>query len=169
MANVKFANAAGKYQDDTARHDLIHYMTQHKKTPNHITGFSHGDISTAADQMAHTAQSFGKDHGVRIYHFIITFAPGDINGMEYILYAANEITRILGQRHEIAYAVHEDTRIPHIHFAFNPVSFLDGYKYHGGKEEFKELMDMLRGVMRFIGLFTFYRVKNRGDEINGNE
>ena len=116
MANVKFANAAGKYQDDTARHDLIHYMTQHKKTPNHITGFSHGDISTAADQMAHTAQSFGKDHGVRIYHFIITFAPGDINGMEYILYAANEITRILGQRHEIAYAVHEDTRIPHIHF-----------------------------------------------------
>ena len=34
MANVKFVNAAGKYQDDTARHDLIHYMTQRKKTPN---------------------------------------------------------------------------------------------------------------------------------------
>ena len=164
MANVKFVNAAGKYQDDTARHDLIHYMTQHKKTPNHITGFSHGDISTAADQMAHTAQSFGKDHGVRIYHFIITFAPCDINGMEYILYAANEITRILGQRHEIAYAVHEDTRIPHIHFAFNPVSFVDGYKYHGGKDEFKELMDTLREVMRFIGVFTFYKVKSKPNE-----
>lgn len=164
MANVKFVNAAGKYQDDTARHDLIHYMTQRKKTPNHITGFSHGDISTAADQMTQTAQSFGKDHGVRIYHFIISFALGDINCMEYILYAANEITRILGQRHEIAYAVHEDTRIPHIHFAFNPVSFVDGYKYHGGKEEFKELMDMLRGVMRFIGVFTFYKVKSKPNE-----
>lgn len=169
MANVKFVNAAGKYQDDTARHDLIHYMTQRKKTPNHITGFSHGDISTAADQMTQTARSFGKDQGIRIYHFIITFAPGDVNSIEYILYAANEITRLLGQRNEIAYAVHEDTRIPHIHFAFNPVSFVDGYKYHGGKEEFKELMDMLRGVMKFIGVFTFYRVKNRGDEINGNE
>lgn len=169
MANVKFVNAAGKYQDDTARHDLIHYMTQRKKIPNHIVGFSHGDISNAADQMTQTARSFGKDQGVRIYHFIITFAPGDVNDIEYILYAANEISRLLSQRHEIAYAVHEDTRIPHIHFAFNPVSFLDGYKYHGGKEEFKELMDMLRGVMRFIGVFTFYRVKNRGDEINGNE
>ena len=169
MANVKFVNAAGKYQDDTARYDLIHYMTQRKKIPNHIVGFSHGDISNAADRMTQTARSFGKDQGVRIYHFIITFAPGDVNDIEYIIYAANEITRIMGQRHEIAYAVHEDTRIPHIHFAFNPVSFVDGYKYHGGKEEFKELMDTLRGVMRFIGVFTFYRVKNRGDEINGNE
>ena len=169
MANVKFANAAGKYQDDTARHDLIQYMTQHKKTPNHIVGFSHGDISTAADQMAHTARSFGKDQGVRIYHFIIAFAPGDVNGMEYILYAANEITRILGQSHETAYAVHEDTRIPHIHFAFNPVSFVDGYRYHGGKEEFKELMDMLRGVMKFIGVYTFFRAKYEHSEDHGEE
>lgn len=159
MANVKFANAAGKYQDDTARHDLVDYITQRKKTPNHIVSFSHGDISQAADQMTQTARSFGKDQGVRIYHFIITFAPGDINGMEYIIYAANEITRLIGQRHEIAYAVHENTRIPHIHFVFNPVSYVDGYKYHGGKQEFRELMDMLRGVMKFIGVFTFYRVK----------
>lgn len=158
MANVKFVNAAGNYQDDTARHDLIHYMTQRKKIPNHIVGFSHGDISNAAAQMTQTARSFGKDQGIRIYHFIITFAPGDVNGIEYILYAANEITRILGQRHETAYAVHEDTRIPHIHFAFNPVSFVDGYRYHGGKEEFKELMNTLRGVMRFIGVYRFYRV-----------
>ena len=167
MANVKFANAASKYQDDTARHDLIHYMTQHKKTPNHIVGFSHGDISTAADLMTQTAQSFGKDQGVRIYHFIITFAPGDVNGIEYILYAANEITHLLGQRHETAYAVHEDTQFPHIHFAFNPVSFVDGHRYHGGKEEFKELMDMLRGVMRFIGVYRFYLVKHLVNEENG--
>lgn len=163
MANIKFVNAAGKYQDDTARHDLIHYMTQRKKIPNHIVGFSHGDISNAADQMTQTARSFGKDQDVQIYHFIIAFAPGDVNGMDYILYAANEITRLFGQRHEIACAVHEDTRIPHIHFAFNPVSFVDGYKYHGGKEEFKELMDTLRGVMRFIGVFAFYRVKKVAD------
>lgn len=166
MANVKFVNAAGKYRDDTARHDLIHYMTQRKKTPNHIVGFSHGDISNAANQMTQTARSFGKDQGVRIYHFIITFAPGDVNDIEYILYAANEITRLLGQRHEIAYAVHEDTRIPHIHFAFNPVSFVNGYRYHGGKEEFKDLMDTLRGVMRFIGVFAFYRVKKNDTQID---
>ena len=169
MANVKFVNAAGKYQDDTVRHDLIHYMTQHKKTPNHITGFSHGDISTAADQMTQTARSFGKDQGVRIYHFIITFAPGDVNGMEYILYAANEITRLLGQRHETAYAVHEDTRIPHIHFAFNPVSYVDGYKYHGGKQEFYDLMDTLREVMRFIRVYKFFKVKYEPNVADGNE
>ena len=105
------------------------------------------------DQMTQTARSFGKDQGVRIYHFIISFAPGDINCMEYILYAANEITRNLAQRHETAYAVHEDTRIPHIHFAFNPVSYVDGYKYHGGKQEFQELMDLLKGVMNYIGVY----------------
>ena len=169
MANVKFVNAAGKYQDDTARHDLIHYMTQHKKTPNHIVGFSHGDISNAADRMTQTARSFGKDQGVRIYHFIISFAPGDVNGMEYILYAANEITRILGQRHETAYAVHEDTTIPHIHFVFNPVSFVDGYKYHGGKQEFQELMETLRDVMSFIGVYRFFRAKLEPHGANENE
>ena len=169
MANVKFVNAAGKYQDDNARHDLIHYMTQRKKIPNHIIGFSHGDIVNAADLMTQTARSFGKDQGVRIYHFIITFAPGDVNDIEYILYAANEITRLLGQRHEIAYAVHEDTRIPHIHFAFNPVSFVDGYKYHGGKQEFKELMDMLKGVINFIGAYAFFRAKYEPDRENPHE
>lgn len=169
MANVKFVNAAGKYQDDTARHDLIHYITQRKKIPNHIVCFSHGDISNAADQMTQTARFFGKDQGIRIYHFIITFSPGDIRGLEYILYAANEITRILGQHHEVAYAVHEDTKIPHIHFAFNPVSFVDGNKYHGGKQEFQELMNTLREVMRFIGVFTFFRVKNRCDEMDPYE
>ena len=169
MANVKFVNAAGKYQDDTARHDLIHYITQRKKTHNHIVSLSHGDISLAANQMTQTAQSFGKDQGVRIYHFIITFAPGDINGMEYVIYAANEITRLIGQRHEIVYAVHEDTQIPHIHFAFNPVSYVDGYKYHGGKEEFKEIMNILRRVMNFIGAFKFYRVRHVVDNVNNNE
>ena len=169
MANVKFVNAAGKYQDDTARHDLIHYITQHKKTPNHIVSFSHGDISLAANQMTQTARSFGKDQGVRIYHFIITFAPGDINGMEYVIYAANEITRIIGQRHEIVYAVHEDTRIPHIHFAFNPVSYVDGYKYHGGKQEFQELLDLLKGVMNYIGVYEFFRVKNVRNVENADE
>ena len=84
MANVKFANAAGKYQDDDARHDLVDYITQRKKTPNHIVSFSHGDISQAADQMTQTARSFGKDQGVRSYHFIISFAPGDINCMVFL-------------------------------------------------------------------------------------
>lgn len=159
MANVKFVNAAGKYQDDTARHDVIHYLTQRRKIPNHIVGSSHGDIAQAADRMTRNARSFGKDQGVRIYHFIITFAAGDIRGLEYILYAADEITRIIGQRYEIVYAVHEDTRIPHIHFAFNPVSFVDGYKYHGGKEEFRELMEKLTKVMNFVGVYRFFRVK----------
>ena len=36
MANVKFANAAGKYQDDTARHDLVDYITQRKKTLSNL-------------------------------------------------------------------------------------------------------------------------------------
>ena len=159
MANVKIVNAAGKYQDDNARHDLIHYVTQGRKVPNHIVGFSHGDIAQAADRMTRTARSFGKNQGVRICHFIITFAPDDVRGLEYILYAADEITRIIGQRHEIAYAVHEDTHIPHIHFAFNPVSFVDGYKYHGGKAEFRELMEKLTKVMHFIGVYRFFRVK----------
>lgn len=26
MANINFANTAGKYQDDTAHHDLLHYI-----------------------------------------------------------------------------------------------------------------------------------------------
>ena len=159
MATVKFVAAAGKYQDDDARHDLIHYMIQKSKTPNHIINFSHGDISQAADQMTNTAKAWNKDAGVRICHFIISFAPGDINSMECMIYAANEIMRLLSQRHEIAYAVHEDTRIPHIHFAFNPVSYIDGYKYHGGKQEFKELMETLREVMKFIGVYQFFRVK----------
>ena len=41
-------------------------------------------ISAAADQMTQTARSFGKDQGVQIYHFIISFAPGDINCMVFL-------------------------------------------------------------------------------------
>jgi hypothetical protein len=46
---------------------------------------------------------------------------------------------------------------------------VDGYKYHGGKQEFRELRETLREVMRFIGVFTFYRVKYVGCAENTHE
>lgn len=159
MATVKFLNAAGKYDDPAAREDVIRYITQKVKTPSGYIGASGVDIPYAAQQMQEVAASFKKDNKIRIRHFVVSFYRN-----EFITpYKANMIASMiaveLGRIYQCVYAVHEDTYNIHVHFVFNPVSFVNGYKYSGTKEEHKALKELIANHVKSMGISIFYEVK----------
>lgn len=72
---------------------------------------------------------------------------------------ASMIAKELGRVYQCVYAVHEDTDQVHFHFAFNPVSFINGYKYSGTKGEHKELKQKIEKCVKAMGIHILYEVK----------
>lgn len=71
---------------------------------------------------------------------------------------ANEVAHIADQvaghysdRHQIVYAVHEDTDHPHAHFVMNQVSFRDGRHYYGTKQDYYAFQEHIKKILRPYG------------------
>lgn len=126
MATVKFLNAAGKYDDPGARHDVIRYILQPIKTPSGLVIGCPMEPAMAAAQMQAVAQNFRKDNKVRIRHFVISFYRTEQLNLQQLDALAEDVCREIGREYQIVCALHEDTLTPHIHFVFNPVSYVDG-------------------------------------------
>ena len=85
---------------------------------------------SAHREMMETKRRWRKTDGVQGYHFIQSFAPGEVTleqaheiGMEF----AN---RLFGDKYEVVLGTHLDKAHLHNHIIVNSVSFLDGSKYH---------------------------------------
>lgn len=159
MATVKFLNAAGKYDDPASREDVIRYITQKHKTPSGYIGACGVDVPYAAQQMQEVSASFKKDNKIRIRHFVVTFHRSELVTPYKANMIASMIAHEIGQRYQCIYAVHEDTYHTHFHFVFNPVSFVDGHKYSGTKEEHKALKERIAMCVKTMGIHIFYEVK----------
>ena len=159
MATVKFLNAAGKYDDPASRDDVIRYITQKHKTPSGYIGACGVDVPYAAQQMQEVSASFKKDNEIRIRHFVVTFHRSELVTPYKANMIASMIAHGIGQRYQCIYAVHEDTYHTHFHFVFNPVSFVDGHKYSGTKEEHKALKELIAMCIKAMGIQIFYEVK----------
>lgn len=169
MATVKFLNAAGKYDDPGARHDVINYIFRQDKTPGRYIGGYGVELTMAAVQMQAVAESFKKDNKVRIRHFVISLYQNEPLNLQQTRWIAEGICQEIGQTYQIVYAVHEDTRNPHIHFVFNPVSHLNGHKYSGTREEHRALKELLGRQLCRHGIRVFYEVKYRPESANQHE
>ena len=54
----------------------------------------------------------------------------------------------IGRIYQVVVAQHEDTPNPHLHVVFNAVSYINGYKYHGSKEDYYELIDSMSSIIQ---------------------
>lgn len=159
MATIKFLNEAGKYADPNALETVIAYILQAHKTPSRIVGGIGVDPQNAAESMHTVAQQFGKEYGIRLRHFILSFYPQETPQVHIIQKIAEQICSYIGKRYQIVYALHEDTAMLHLHFVFNSVSYVDGYKYHGSKEDYYTLLNFIWGILLPYGLTPLIRVK----------
>ena len=169
MATVKFLNAAGKYDDPAVRDDVIRYITQKVKTPSGYIGACGVDLPYAAQQMQEVSASFKKDNKIRIRHFVVSFYRNEQISPYKANMIASMIAHEIGQRYQCVYAVHEDTYHTHFHFVFNPVSFVDGHKYSGTKEEHKALKELIANHVKSMEIHIFYEVKYYPDAGNRYE
>lgn len=85
---------------------------------------------TAFAEMQATKQRFGKLGGVVGYHFIQSFAPGEVTPEQAHAIGVAFTQRLFGDRYEAVVGTHLDKAHLHNHVVVNSVSFVDGKKYH---------------------------------------
>ena len=85
---------------------------------------------TAFAEMQATKRRFGKLGGVVGYHFIQSFAPGEVTPEQAHAIGVVFARRLFGDRYEVVIGTHLDKAHLHNHVVVNSVSFVDGKKYH---------------------------------------
>ena len=108
----------------------IKYILNGDKTEEQIlTAHLNCDPGRECRQMLDTKRAYGKTDGVRYYHVIQSFKPGEVSPE-----LALEIAREFAQEHlpgfEAVIAVHVDRQHIHAHTIFNSVNADTGAKYH---------------------------------------
>lgn len=93
-------------------------------------------VDTALSEMMETKQQFGKMGGVLGYHFIQSFAPGEVTPEQAHEIGCEFARRLFGEDFEAVIGTHLDKAHPHNHIVVNSVSHTDGHKYHSSPESY---------------------------------
>lgn len=110
----------------------ITYATSPEKTEQHFftSALNCESCETAYAEMQVTKRRFGKLGGVVGYHFIQSFAPGEVTPEQAHAIGVAFARRLFGDRYEVVVGTHLDKAHLHNHVVVNSVSFVDGEKYH---------------------------------------
>lgn len=110
----------------------ITYAANPEKTEQHFftSALNCESCETAYAEMQATKQRFGKLGGVVGYHFIQSFAPGEVTPEQAHAIGVEFAQRLFGDRYEVVIGTHLDKSHLHNHVVVNSVSFVDGKKYH---------------------------------------
>lgn len=136
-----------KYHDVNSLHDVISYCCNPDKAKSGLIGGFGINVRYAAEQMDGLAWAYRQADGVRLRHMELAFEPGERISLENVFLIAYKVAWYYGQEYQILFAVHEDTPHRHIHFVMNTVSYMDGHKYPGTKEDYYRFRDYVGEVL----------------------
>ena len=131
---VKYAINGEKTELD----EKIGYAADPQKTHTvrFVTALNCRSADTAFDTMRRTKEKFGKTGGVLGYHFIQSFAPGEVTPEQAHEIGCEFARRLFGEDFEVVVGTHLDKAHPHNHIIANSVSRTDGHKYHSSPESY---------------------------------
>ena len=116
--------------------------------------------------MRRTQLRYGKTSGRLGYHIIQSFAPGEITAEKAHAIGIEFAQKCVGDKYEVIIGTHLNKAHIHNHIVFNAVSFLDGKKYHLGRNGFAELRELSDSICREHGLSVIEQPKSKGQAYN---
>ena len=133
---------------------IINYVTQPKKTEEHLMAGIDCDPQNAYDDMMLTKELFHKTNGRQYKHFIYSFPPGEAITPEQVLENAQRLvteTPAL-QGYQALIAVHQDRKHIHAHIVVNSVHAETGYKLQWSKKDLADLKERCNTLSQAQGL-----------------
>lgn len=133
---------------------IINYVTQPKKTEEHLMAGIDCDPQNAYDDMMLTKELFHKTNGRQYKHFIYSFPPGEAITPEQVLENAQRLvteTPAL-QGYQALIAVHQDRKHIHAHIVVNSVYTETGYKLQWSKQDLADLKERCNTLSQAQGL-----------------
>ena len=131
---VKYAVNGEKTELD----ERIVYTADPEKTDTvrFVTTLNCRPAETAFAAMQKTKKKYKKMGGVLGYHFIQSFAPGEVTPEQAHEIGCEFARRLFGEDYEVVIGTHLDKAHPHNHIVVNSVSRTDGHKYHSSPESY---------------------------------
>lgn len=114
------------YTADSEKTDTVRFVTTLNCRP----------AETAFAAMQKTKKKYKKTGGVLGYHFIQSFAPGEVTPEQAHEIGCEFARRLFGNDFEVVIGTHLDKAHPHNHIVVNSVSRTDGHKYHSSPESY---------------------------------
>lgn len=133
---------------------IINYVTQPKKTEEHLMAGIDCDPQNTYDDMMLTKELFHKTNGRQYKHFIYSFPPGEAITPEQVLENAQRLvteTPAL-QGYQALIAVHQDRKHIHAHIVVNSVHTETGYKLQWSKQDLADLKERCNTLSQAQGL-----------------
>ena len=126
---------------------VINYGKNGDKTDNGILVSSiNCSVDTAYEEMALTKKFFHKEDKTIGYHIIQSFKGNEVSPSMANQIGIELAQELWGDKYQIIVCTHINKENIHNHLILNSVSFIDGKKYHNGKEDIyflKETSDNL--------------------------
>lgn len=124
--------------EKTSLASSITYISNPEKTEQFFftSALNCSSVDTALSEMMETKQQFGKMGGVLGYHFIQSFAPGEVTPEQAHAIGLEFAKRLFGKRYEVVISTHLNKHHLHNHLVVNSVSCVDGQKYHSNPESY---------------------------------
>ena len=151
MAIYYTVNRKAKYHDYESKEDVVNYILNPFKTPSGYVGFMNVDPRNPSLSMHECSAKYGKDKGVQIRHFVVSFGIYEIPNVSVANAIAHELMLFIGRQYPVFYAVHENKENIHFHMAFNNVS-LTGKRYYGNKTEYYAIVNTLGAILKKYGI-----------------
>ena len=131
---VKYAVNGEKTELD----ERIVYTADPEKTDTvrFVTTLNCRSAETAFAAMQKTKKKYKKTGGILGYHFIQSFAPGEVTPEQAHEIGCEFARRLFGEDFEAVIGTHLDKAHPHNHIVVNSVSRTDGHKYHSSPESY---------------------------------
>lgn len=140
MPTLKILNES--YSNEDALEHLINYVCRSGHTGG--TGL---DPEYALMYMSAVKQMWHKTDGRQARHFILSFACDEDLTYDEMTAVAYAVAGYYADRFQVVFGLHFDTDSPHIHFAMNSVSFMDGRMYSEGYADLVAFRDYIQGLM----------------------
>ena len=139
---VKYAVNGEKTELD----ERIVYTADPEKTDTvrFVTTLNCRSAETAFAAMQKTKKKYKKTGGVLGYHFIQSFAPGEVTPEQAHEIGCEFARRLFGEDFEAVIGTHLDKAHPHNHIVVNSVSRTDGHKY-----AYEDGMNLFQWMGRF--------------------
>lgn len=147
MAKVKFVNESYKRKADVM--NLISYIAVRADIDS-----GYGICLSSPESVYYSFEYVKKywnkaEEGRRqVRHLIVSFDDGYIS-LDKVSKIAWEIGGLYGNCFQVFYGIHMDTPHPHIHFAINTVSFVDGLMFSEGPADYFELVKNINEIEQF--------------------
>lgn len=160
---------------------VLEYVSNEEKTIDKLGNYVSRDSATENQKymtcincssndpftsMINLKESYHDNSKIIAYHAIQSFKPGEGNADMVHEIGVKTAERLFGNQYQFVVCTHLDKEHLHNHIVINPISIVDGKRYHNSMKDIYKLREVSDEVCKEYGLSIIDEPKGKGQSRN---